>query len=76
MAFGKIGNASVVFGNMILTAPFGGLMARWVTGTPDEARDTVRKYAEAGVERIMLQDFLPWDLDMIDVMGEALVGKV
>jgi hypothetical protein len=24
----------------------------------------------------MLQDFLPWDLDMIDVMGEALVGQV
>jgi len=33
MAFGKIGNASVVFGNMILTAPFGGLIALWVTGT-------------------------------------------
>jgi hypothetical protein len=28
------------------------------------------------VERIMLQDFLPWDLDMIDVMGEVLVGRV
>jgi hypothetical protein len=24
----------------------------------------------------MLQDFLPWDLDMIDVIGEALVGQV
>ena len=36
----------------------------------------VRRFAEAGVERIMLQDFLPWDLDMIDVMGEALVGQV
>jgi hypothetical protein len=24
----------------------------------------------------MLQDFLPWDLDMIDVIGEALIGKV
>ena len=30
----------------------------------------------SGVERIMLQDFLPWDLDMIDVMGEVLVGRV
>ena len=27
-------------------------------------------------ERIMLQDFLPWDLDMIDLMGEALVGQL
>ena len=29
----------------------------------------------AGLERIMLQDFLPWDLDMVDVMGEELVGR-
>ena len=50
--------------------------ARWITGTPDEARAMVRRFAEAGVERIMLQDFLPWDLDMIDVMGEVLVGQV
>lgn len=49
---------------------------RWITGTPDRARETVRALAAAGVERIMLQDFLPWDLDMIDVMGEALIGQV
>lgn len=51
-------------------------LERWVTGTPDQARETVRRFAEAGVERIMLQDLLPWDLDMIDVMGEVLVGQV
>jgi alkanesulfonate monooxygenase SsuD/methylene tetrahydromethanopterin reductase-like flavin-dependent oxidoreductase (luciferase family) len=51
-------------------------LERWITGTPDEAREQVRRFAEAGVERIMLQDFLPWDLDMIDVMGEVLVGQV
>jgi alkanesulfonate monooxygenase SsuD/methylene tetrahydromethanopterin reductase-like flavin-dependent oxidoreductase (luciferase family) len=49
---------------------------RWITGTPDEARDMVRRYADAGVERIMLQDFIPWDLEMIDVIGEVLVGQV
>jgi F420-dependent oxidoreductase-like protein len=49
---------------------------RWIMGTPDEARATVARYTEAGVERIMLQDFLPRDLDMIDVLGEELVGKV
>jgi alkanesulfonate monooxygenase len=49
---------------------------RWVFGTPDEARATVRRYADAGVERIMLQDFLPRDLDMVDVLGEELVGRV
>jgi alkanesulfonate monooxygenase SsuD/methylene tetrahydromethanopterin reductase-like flavin-dependent oxidoreductase (luciferase family) len=51
-------------------------LERWVTGTPDQARETVRQFAAAGVERIMLQDFLPWDLDMIDVIGEVLVGQV
>ena len=38
---------------------------RWSGGSPTP-----------GVERIMLQDFLPWDLDMVDLMGEALVGQV
>jgi alkanesulfonate monooxygenase SsuD/methylene tetrahydromethanopterin reductase-like flavin-dependent oxidoreductase (luciferase family) len=49
---------------------------RWIVGTPDRAREIVSGYAAAGVERIVLQDFLPWDLDMIDVMGDALVGQV
>ncbi len=49
--------------------------ARWVYGTPDEARAQLARFAEAGMERIMLQDFLPWDLDMVDVMGEELVGR-
>ncbi len=51
-------------------------LERWITGTPEQARDAVRRFEAAGVERIMLQDFLPWDLDMIDVMGEVLVGQV
>ncbi|MEW5990991.1 MAG: LLM class flavin-dependent oxidoreductase [Chloroflexota bacterium] len=49
---------------------------RWILGMPDEARATVRRFADAGVERIMLQDFLPWDLDMVDLMGAELIGKV
>ena len=49
---------------------------RWVHGTPEDARSQVQRFAEAGMERIMLQDFLPWDLDMIDVMGEELIGRV
>jgi F420-dependent oxidoreductase-like protein len=48
---------------------------RWITGTPEAAREAVRRYAAAGAERIMLQDFLPWDLDMIDVMGEFLIAS-
>jgi alkanesulfonate monooxygenase SsuD/methylene tetrahydromethanopterin reductase-like flavin-dependent oxidoreductase (luciferase family) len=49
---------------------------RWVFGTPDEARAAVQRYADAGVERIMLQDFLPRDLDMVDVLGEELVARM
>ena len=48
--------------------------ARWIHGTPDEARAAVERFAAAGVERIMLQDFVPRDLDMITLAGEALIG--
>jgi alkanesulfonate monooxygenase SsuD/methylene tetrahydromethanopterin reductase-like flavin-dependent oxidoreductase (luciferase family) len=51
-------------------------LERWITGTPDQARDAVRRFEAVGAQRIMLQDMLPWDLDMIDVMGEVLVGQV
>lgn len=49
---------------------------RWIHGTPDRAREAVERFADAGAQRIMLQDMLPWDLEMVDAMGEALVGKV
>jgi len=49
---------------------------RWIIGTPDEARETVARYAAAGVERIMLQDFLPRDLGMIELLGRELVRPV
>ena len=47
---------------------------RWILGTPDEAREVAR-FAEAGVQRMMLQDFLPRDLEMIDLAAEALLGS-
>jgi len=49
---------------------------RWIMGTPDEARASVQRYAEAGAGRIMLQDFVPRDLDMIELLGRELVGRV
>ena len=49
---------------------------RWVYGTPDAARAQVERFADAGIERIMFQDFIPWDLDMVDVIGEELVGRL
>jgi alkanesulfonate monooxygenase len=45
---------------------------RWIFGTPDEARAQVERFAEAGTERIMLQDFIPRDLEMISQMSEFL----
>jgi F420-dependent oxidoreductase-like protein len=45
---------------------------RWVLGTPDQARAMVERFEAAGAERIMLQDFVPRDLDMVDLMAEAL----
>ena len=49
---------------------------RWILGTPDQARSMVQRYADAGIERVMLQDFLPLDLEMIDLMAEELIGKL
>jgi alkanesulfonate monooxygenase SsuD/methylene tetrahydromethanopterin reductase-like flavin-dependent oxidoreductase (luciferase family) len=45
---------------------------RWILGTPDQARAMVDRFAEAGAERLMLQDFIPRDLEMIDLMAEVL----
>jgi len=48
---------------------------RWIFGTPDRARAAVERFAAAGVQRLMLQDFLPWDLAMVDLLGRELVGR-
>lgn len=48
---------------------------KWIMGTFDEARAAIKRYADAGVARIMLQDLLPWDLDMIRDMGRELVAR-
>ena len=38
-------------------------------GTLDEAGERLRAFEQAGVQRVMLQDFIPRDLDMIRLMG-------
>jgi F420-dependent oxidoreductase-like protein len=48
---------------------------RWVYGTPDEARAMAARYEAAGCERLILQDFLPWDLAHVDLLGEVLIGR-
>jgi F420-dependent oxidoreductase-like protein len=42
---------------------------RWVMGTPEQARARVAQLAEVGVERVMLQTFLPRDLEMVRLLG-------
>lgn len=49
---------------------------RWIFGTPEQGRAMVRRFADAGVERIMLQNFLPRDLEMVDLLGAELIGRV
>jgi F420-dependent oxidoreductase-like protein len=43
---------------------------RWIYGTPEEARAAAARMADAGAERLMLQTFLPRDLDMVRLLGE------
>ena len=42
---------------------------RWVMGTPDEAWERVRALESVGAQRIMLQTFLPRDLEMVRLIG-------
>jgi alkanesulfonate monooxygenase SsuD/methylene tetrahydromethanopterin reductase-like flavin-dependent oxidoreductase (luciferase family) len=45
---------------------------RWVVGTPEQARERIAQYADTGIDRLLLQDFLPHDTDHIAVMGELI----
>jgi F420-dependent oxidoreductase-like protein len=45
---------------------------RWVYGTPDRAREQAARFEAAGAERLVLQDFLPRDMEMISLMAEVL----
>ncbi len=47
---------------------------RWIWGTPDEARTRLADFEAAGVERVMLQTFLPRDLEMVRLLGEIFVS--
>jgi F420-dependent oxidoreductase-like protein len=42
---------------------------RWIMGTPDEAWERVRALESVGAQRIMLQTFLPRDLEMVRLIG-------
>ena len=47
---------------------------RWIIGTPSEARERVKEFEAVGVERLMLQTFLPRDLEMVRLLGEVFLA--
>jgi F420-dependent oxidoreductase-like protein len=47
---------------------------RWIMGTPEQARTRIEEFAAAGVQRIMLQDFVPHDLEMVTLLGRIVAG--
>ena len=62
-----------------LTADVGGdfvdaRTGRMVLGTFDEARAMVQAYEDAGAQRLMMQTFLPFDVEHVRVMGEFIAG--
>lgn len=46
---------------------------RWLLGTPDAALQRVAALEAAGVQRIVLHNYLPDDLDMISLIGKTIV---
>jgi F420-dependent oxidoreductase-like protein len=47
---------------------------RWIIGTPEAARERIDGLEAAGAQRIMLQDFLPRDLEMVALLGRIAAG--
>src|SRR5439155_12677384 len=43
--------------------------SRWLHGVPTEVAKTIAAFGKAGAERIIFQDFLFDDSDMIDLLG-------
>ena len=46
---------------------------RWIWGTPDEARARAAEFEAVGAQRLMLQTFLPRDLEMVSLLGEIFL---
>ncbi|MFI5291269.1 MAG: LLM class flavin-dependent oxidoreductase, partial [Candidatus Limnocylindrales bacterium] len=48
---------------------------RWIIGTPDQARTAIAAFEAAGVERLVLQTFVPRDLEMIRQAGRLIADR-
>jgi F420-dependent oxidoreductase-like protein len=47
---------------------------RWIIGTPEQAHERIALLEAAGAQRVMLQDFLPRDLEMVGLLGRIAAG--
>lgn len=48
----------------------------WIVGTVEEVVSRLREYAEAGVDRVMLQHLYHDDVEMIELIGKEIVPAV
>jgi F420-dependent oxidoreductase-like protein len=48
--------------------------AKWIIGTPERARAQIAELGALGVERLVLQNFLPRDKAMIDLLGREVIS--
>jgi len=46
----------------------------WISGTPDRFRAQVAELEALGVQRLMVQNFVPRDLAMIDLLGREVIS--
>jgi len=52
-----------------------GLSGAWIAGTPDQILSQLQEYAKAGVGRVMLQDLIHEDLDMVALIGQEVIPE-
>jgi alkanesulfonate monooxygenase SsuD/methylene tetrahydromethanopterin reductase-like flavin-dependent oxidoreductase (luciferase family) len=52
------------------------LEADCILGTPDRAAERLREYAEAGVQRVMLNHSLFDDLNMLELLAAEVIPRV
>jgi alkanesulfonate monooxygenase SsuD/methylene tetrahydromethanopterin reductase-like flavin-dependent oxidoreductase (luciferase family) len=48
---------------------------RWILGTPQQAMAGMDAFEAAGVERLILQSFIPRDLEMITLAGQLIAER-
>jgi F420-dependent oxidoreductase-like protein len=57
-----------------LDAWLDGLRGEWIVGTVDQAAARLQVYADAGLDRVMLQHQLHDDLEMVALLGELVAA--